>query len=122
MEYPDSRKVDIIEDVRRKFEEFYTNGSYFNEENGDWWSDDYLRIIDLTTQKKELTEEELGSLQRAVDRFNEYRHDKLLIWLGELSIAFNSVAEQVNDINRTHTDKRRAGIYLNLIETDAVAE
>jgi hypothetical protein len=104
-----ARDVDPINDVCRRLEVFYTNGSYFHPSNGDWISDDYYRAIDLTTQPGQLTEEETGKLNRSITRLSE-KYELIQSYLGESSLidAFNSVAEQINNINSV--DPNRSNI------------
>ena len=91
-------ELDPIDHIRRKFERYYTE-TYHHPMNGDWISDDYFRIIDLTTQPTVLDEHEMGRLQRSIDRLNEkYAHIQRK--LGPVLMAgYNDVAQQVTTIN-----------------------
>jgi hypothetical protein len=104
------RELDPIDDVRRRFEESYTD-NYFNPVNGDWISDDYARIIDLSTKPGALSDKESGQLGRSITRLNG-KYDYIQIRLGGSSLlgAYNNVAEQVNAVNST--DATRSGIPL----------
>lgn len=93
------REVDPIDDVRRKFEESYTE-NYHNPLNGDWISDDYWDVINLTTQPGELTLLETSRLNRIISRLNgKYEHIQRLLGDSSLLAAYVSVAEQVTAIN-----------------------
>lgn len=103
-------KLDPIEDVRRCFEGFYTD-NYYNPLNGDWISDDYLDIIDLTTQPRKLSEREEGKLNRRIERFNEkYAHIQTVLGESGLAGAYINVIEQINAINLA--DPNREGIVV----------
>lgn len=93
------RELDRIDDVRRKFENSYTE-DYFNPANGDWISDDYWRIIDLTTQPGELNDKELIKLDGAITRLNN-KYTLIQRRLGNSSLlgAYVDVAEQVTALN-----------------------
>lgn len=95
------RELDPIDDVRRKFEASYTE-NYHNPLNGDWISDDYWDIIDLTTQPEELKESEAASLNRMISRLNgKYEHIQRRLGDSSLLGAYVDVAEQVTAINNT---------------------
>ncbi len=99
------RPLDPIEDVRREFERVYTN-DYFNPINGDWISDDYFRIIDLTTKDGSLSEAEMGKLDRSITRLNgKYTHIQKRLGESSLAGAYNAVAEQINAINEADTSR-----------------
>jgi hypothetical protein len=93
------RDLDPIDDVRRQFERSYTE-DYYNPLSGDRISDDYYRIIDLSTQPGELLDSEAGKLNRSITQLNS-KYPYIEKRLGESSLftAYNQVAEQVNDIN-----------------------
>lgn len=93
------RDLDPIDDVRRQFERFYTE-DYFSPINGDWISDDYYKIIDLTTKPDELSKDELNMLDEIITRLNEkYTHIERQLGSSSLCDAYNDVAEQVTAIN-----------------------
>lgn len=111
------KDVDPIDDVRRRFEDFYTNGTCRDPRDGDWWSDDYLQLINLATQGTPLSEEEAGMLTRRINRFNsddrlphicEMLFDRSDSPPTALFDAYNDVVEQVNKINTD--DPKRTGI------------
>ena len=112
------RELDPINDVRRRLEEFYTE-SYYNPDNGDWLSDSYWRIIDLTTQPGALTESDTNKLNQAIALLND-RHNRIMSRLSERSLidAYVSVAAQVNTINVI--DAMRKGVLL--MEAPLLAE
>ena len=94
-----TENIDPIDDVRRGFECYYTE-KYFDPVNGDWISDDYYRIIDLSTKPDYLTEDETGKLERSIARLNE-KYKIIEKRLGCLSLldTYNSVARQITTIN-----------------------
>src|SRR5438270_10772904 len=104
------REVDPIDDLRRKFEAYYTE-PYFHPANGDYISDDYYRIIDLSTQPGELDKEEAGKLNRSINRLNE-KYALIQSSLGGSSLqgAYNSVAEQINTINKSDASRSNIAI------------
>lgn len=99
------REIDPIDDVRRQFENVYTE-DYYNPTNGDWISDDYLQIINLSTQPAKLNADDFAKLDRTIERLNG-KYDFIQNRLGEASLrdAYNSVAEQVNAINEANPDR-----------------
>jgi hypothetical protein len=104
------RDLDPIDDVRRQFELAYTE-DYFNPLDGDWISDDYYRIIDLTTQPGTLRVTEAGKLDRSITRLNgKYAYIETRLGGSSLLAAYNSVAEQINTINAA--DPNRSSIAL----------
>lgn len=99
------RELDPIDDVRRRFESSYSE-DYFNPLNGDWISDDYWRIINLTTQPNRLNDDEAGKLNRSITRLNgKYSYIQVRLGGSSLLGAYNSVAEQINVINSADPDR-----------------
>ena len=103
-------EIDPIEDVRRRFELFYTS-NYFDPQNGDWISDDYLRIIDLTTKPGNLNEDDKGKLNRSIIRLNE-KYDYVESMLGSSSLlgAYIDAVVQINTINSADPDRESVAI------------
>ena len=102
------RNLDSIDDVCHHFERYYTE-DYFDPVNGDWISDDYFRIINLTTKPGSLTEEETGKLSRSITRLNgKYEHICRRLGVSSLIEAYNDTAKQINTINSA--DANRANI------------
>ncbi len=99
------RDIDPIDDVRREFERFFTD-DYRHPMNGDWMSDDYWRIIDLTTQPKPLNTEDSRKLNSSIERLNN-KPATVCRSLGYISLidAYNSVAEQINTINSNDSSR-----------------
>lgn len=93
------RELDPIDDIRRRFEDSYTQ-DYFNPANGDWISDDYWRIIDLTTQPSQLSGEKIKELDETISRLNG-KYNLIQRRLGNSSLlgAYVDVAEQVTALN-----------------------
>jgi hypothetical protein len=93
------RDVDEIEDLRRYFESSWTE-TYSNPTDGDFISDDYFKVIDLTTQPGKLSEREARSLNRAVEHLNEVYPtiERRLGKAGMLDI-YQDVMGQVNALN-----------------------
>ncbi len=75
--------------------------------NGDYWiSDDYWRIIDLTTQPQKLEEEDGERLTRSIVRLND-NYNLIASRLGPtLQKAYDGVAEQINDLNHDDPNRR----------------
>ena len=100
-----SRDLDPIDDVRRRLQESYTQ-DYFHPSNGDWISDDYWRIIDLTTQPQKLEEEDGERLTRSIVRLND-NYNLIACRLGPTLLkAYDGVAEQINDLNQDDPNRR----------------
>ena len=112
-------KPDIIDDVRRRFEEDFTE-DYFAPNNGDWIADDYERVIALSTQPGRLSSDESDKLERSIGRLNKSL-DYIKRILGASSLgqvplinAYNDVAEQVNTIFSAKQDNNTP--YIELID------
>lgn len=107
------RDLDPIDDVRRRFESSHTE-DYFNPLNGDWISDDYYRIIDLTTKPGKLTDDETGKLNRSITRLNDkYGYIERRLGGSSLLGAYSNVVEQINAINLVDPDRQ----YIVLMHT-----
>lgn len=106
--------LDPIEDVRRCFESVYTD-DYLHPMNGDYISDDYLQIIDLTTQPGRLPSEKIGELNRSIERLNGkfFRIEHHLGAHGLMG-AYISVLEQINAINEPD---HHCGDYIAVLQT-----
>lgn len=100
------RDVDELEDVRRRFEASYTE-TYSNPLNGDWISDDYFRIIDLTTWPSRLSGDDKGKLNRSISRLNgKLSHIQTRLGGTSLLGAYNSIVEGVNIANSKDPDRQ----------------
>ena len=109
------RDLDPIDDVCHRFEEVYM-AYYYHPLDGDWISDDYRRIIDLTTQPQTLDQKQAAKLNRSINRLNQ-KKEHLYMRLGDSSLvgAYNSVAEQVNSINSADLSRREIGVMEPLV-------
>lgn len=95
------REIDEIDNIRRCFEGSYTE-NYSNPQNGDFISDDYFEVIDLTTKPGKLSNREVQSLNRAIGHLNEvYPTIEDRLGRADLLETYDSVSKQVNAINAT---------------------
>lgn len=111
--------VDPIDDVRRRFECFYS-GNY-GPHDGDRISDDYFDVIELATRPTRLNDRDAGRMVRLIQRLNnnvEEGYMKVMLKDRQdpqdhgLREAYDGVAEQINDINSV--DPSRSDIPLML--------
>lgn len=93
------REIDEIEDIRRCFEDSYTR-DYFDPESGDRISDDYLKVIDLTTQPGALNEQALNSLNQSIQHLNQaYPFIERQLGRAGLLDTYYDVMQQINMTN-----------------------
>lgn len=115
------REVDPIDDLRHKFETCYTE-DYHNPANGDWISDDYWTIIDLTTKPGKLTEHEIARLNQSISRLNDkYKLIQERLCTMSLLAAYVDVAKQVTAINNSR-DPQTPIVSMHGAPQDAISE
>lgn len=111
------REVDEIEDIRRYFERSY-GGSCSDPTDGDFISDDYYKIIDLTT-KPTLNQKEVQALNRSIEHLNHvYPTIERRLGRAGLLETYRDVATQINTINAQDDTRRNevAGLLAALPE------
>lgn len=111
------REVDEIDDIRRAFESSY-RVTYSNPEDGDFISDDYNKIIDLSTQPNQLKPQDLRILNRSIEHLNGvYPTIEKRLGRAGLLDSYQNVAEQINNLNSA--DPNRANVTPMQVSSDA---